>query len=192
MSIAPRAVWAAKVLETYLPVYRARKRWSDRVRQTGCSSLFPGYLFCRFGLREKLRVLQSPGVRSIVGAGKQPAPVEEDEDFRGAPAVLSSGGAVGSLAVPAHWAECDHRARTSSSIARSDPADQELLAGGGQRGGSGLLGVGGIGRRSVVAGSQRPQAWEPRDESSVKNPRPRRCGAWSREFPSGKWPAPCK
>jgi transcription antitermination factor NusG len=78
--------------ETYLPVYRARKRWSDRVRQTD-AVLFPGYVFCRFGLREKLRVLQSPGVRSIVGAGKQPAPVEENE-ISAVRAVLSSGGAV--------------------------------------------------------------------------------------------------
>ena len=53
----------------------------------------PGYVFCRFGLREKLQVLQSPGVRSIVGAGKQPAPVEENE-ISAVRAVLSSGGAV--------------------------------------------------------------------------------------------------
>jgi transcription antitermination factor NusG len=78
--------------ETYLPVYRARKRWTDRVRETD-AVLFPGYVFCRFGLREKLRVLQSPGVRSIVGAGKQPARVEEDE-ISAVRALLSSGGAI--------------------------------------------------------------------------------------------------
>ena len=38
-------------LETYLPVYRSRKRWSDRVRESD-AVLFPGYVFCRFGLRE--------------------------------------------------------------------------------------------------------------------------------------------
>lgn len=78
--------------ETYLPVYRARKRWSDRVQETD-AVLFPGYVFCRFGLREKLRVLQSSGVRSIVGSGKQPLPVEEDE-ISSVRAVLSSGVAV--------------------------------------------------------------------------------------------------
>jgi transcription antitermination factor NusG len=79
-------------LETYLPVYRARKRWSDRVRESD-AVLFPGYVFCRFGLREKLRVLQAPGVRSIVGSGKEPVPVEEDE-LSAVRAVLSSGRAI--------------------------------------------------------------------------------------------------
>src|SRR5258708_34824772 len=65
-------------LETYLPVYRARKRWSDRVRESD-AVLFHGYVFCRVGLREKLRVLQAPGVRSIVGSGKEPGPAEEEE-----------------------------------------------------------------------------------------------------------------
>ena len=76
-------------LETYLPLYRARKRWSDRVRESD-AVLFPGYVFCRFGLREKLQVLQAPGVRSIVGSGKEPVPVEEDE-ISAVRAVLSSG-----------------------------------------------------------------------------------------------------
>ena len=79
-------------LETYLPLYRARKRWSDRVRESE-AVLFPGYVFCRFGLREKLRVLQAPGVRSIVGSGKEPVPVEEDE-ISAVRAVLSSDRAI--------------------------------------------------------------------------------------------------
>lgn len=79
-------------LETYLPVYRARKRWSDRVRESD-AVLFPGYVFCRFGLREKLRVLQAPGVRSIVGSGKEPVRVEDDE-ISAVRAVLSSGRAI--------------------------------------------------------------------------------------------------
>jgi len=79
-------------LETYLPVYRARKRWSDRVRESE-AVLFPGYVFCRFGLREKLQVLQAPGVRSIVGSGKEPIPVEDDE-ISAVRAVLSSGRAI--------------------------------------------------------------------------------------------------
>ena len=79
-------------LEAYLPVYRARKRWSDRVRESD-AVLFPGYVFCRFGLREKLRVLQAPGVRSIVGLGKAPVPVEDDE-ISAVRALLSSGRAI--------------------------------------------------------------------------------------------------
>lgn len=79
-------------LETYLPVYRARKRWSDRVRESD-AVLFPGYVFCRFRLREKLRVLQAPGVRSIVGSGKEPVRVE-DEEISAVRAVLASGRAI--------------------------------------------------------------------------------------------------
>ncbi len=118
-------------LETYLPVYRARKRWSDRVRESD-AVLFPGYVFCRFGLREKLRVLQAPGVRSIVGSGKEPIPVEDDEI-----SAVTSGTFFRpcdrALAVCAHRAKSDHRARTLSPAARRHPADQRLLAGGGQR-----------------------------------------------------------
>jgi transcription antitermination factor NusG len=64
--------------DAYLPVYRAMRRWSDRVKQSE-HVLFPGYVFCRFGAWDRLRVLQTHGVRSIVGTGKQPAAIEEDE-----------------------------------------------------------------------------------------------------------------
>ena len=42
--------------------------------------LFPGYLFCRLDLRERrLPVLTTPGVNSIVGAGKEPIAIPETE-----------------------------------------------------------------------------------------------------------------
>jgi len=64
--------------EAYLPVYRVRRRWSDRVKNLD-AVLFPGYVFCRFAYPDRLRVLSSPGVRSIVTTGKDPAPVDEEE-----------------------------------------------------------------------------------------------------------------
>jgi transcriptional antiterminator NusG len=41
--------------------------------------LFPGYLFCRFDVNRRLPVLTVPGVVHIVGVGKTPLPVSEDE-----------------------------------------------------------------------------------------------------------------
>lgn len=76
-------------LEAYLPVHRVRRKWSDRVKQLE-SVLFPGYIFCRFADRDRLRVLTSPGVRSIVGFGKNPAPVQEEE-ISAVRALISSG-----------------------------------------------------------------------------------------------------
>ena len=41
--------------------------------------LFPGYVFCRFAYADRLRVLNSPGVGSIVGFGKTEVPVDDSE-----------------------------------------------------------------------------------------------------------------
>ena len=61
-------------LEDYLPLYRARRRWSDRLKEVE-APLFAGYVFCRFGPRDRAPVLRTPGVRSIVAFGGRPAPV---------------------------------------------------------------------------------------------------------------------
>jgi transcription antitermination factor NusG len=73
------AVLRGKGYEEYLPVYRSRRRWSDRTK-TVEMPLFPGYLFCRFDARDRLvPVVTTPGVMGIVGAGKTPIPVADDE-----------------------------------------------------------------------------------------------------------------
>jgi transcription antitermination factor NusG len=41
--------------------------------------LFPGYLFSRFDIADRLRVLNCPGVSRIVGAGNAPVPIEDGE-----------------------------------------------------------------------------------------------------------------
>lgn len=76
-------------LEAYVPAYRSRRRWSDRTKEIN-AVLFPGYVFCRFGYPERLRVLQSPGVRSVVGSARQPTPVTEEE-IASVRALVSSG-----------------------------------------------------------------------------------------------------
>jgi len=64
--------------ECYLPVSKFTRRWSDRVKQIEVP-LFPGYLFCRMNPQNRLPVLMTPGVIQIVGVGKMPIPVEEEE-----------------------------------------------------------------------------------------------------------------
>jgi len=64
--------------QCFLPVSKSRRLWSDRVKELEVP-LFPGYLFCRMNPHNRLPVLQTPGVIQIVGVGKTPIPVEEDE-----------------------------------------------------------------------------------------------------------------
>jgi transcriptional antiterminator NusG len=64
--------------EEFLPVYRARARWSDRVKVTQ-RPLFPGYVFARFDPSNRLPVLMLPGFVHIIGFGNGPEPVDQAE-----------------------------------------------------------------------------------------------------------------
>ena len=75
--------------EAYLPVHRAKRQWSDRVKEME-AVLFPGYVFCRFDYASRMRVLNSPGIRSIVAAGKYDIPVD-DADIDSIRALIASG-----------------------------------------------------------------------------------------------------
>lgn len=69
----------SKGYEEFLPVYRCRRQWSDRVKELEVP-LFPGYLFCRFDLNDRrVPILTTPGVLRIVGAARVPTPVGDDE-----------------------------------------------------------------------------------------------------------------
>jgi len=65
-----------KGYEVFLPTYRPIKI-SDR--KPAQLPLFPGYLFCRFDVNDRLPVLVVPGVVHIVGFGNRPVPVDEVE-----------------------------------------------------------------------------------------------------------------
>ena len=52
--------------EAFLPLCSVRRRWSDRVK-TVQSPMFTGYLFCRFAMPDRVRVLNAAGVAQIVG-----------------------------------------------------------------------------------------------------------------------------
>jgi transcription antitermination factor NusG len=79
-------------LEDYLPLFRARRRWSDRLKEVE-APLFAGYVFCRFALQDRAPVLRTPGVRSIVTFGGRPAPVS-DAEIRALRQAVGSGRAV--------------------------------------------------------------------------------------------------
>lgn len=65
-------------LETFLPLCSVRRRWSDRVK-TLQVPMFSGYLFCRFTMLDRVRVLNAAGVAQIVGTGNTPVPISEAE-----------------------------------------------------------------------------------------------------------------
>lgn len=69
-----------KGLETLLPTYTSKRKWSDRFKIVE-SPLFPGYVFCRFDIHNRLPVLITPGVISVVGRGKSPIAVDDTEIF---------------------------------------------------------------------------------------------------------------
>jgi transcription antitermination factor NusG len=69
---------ARRSVECYLPLYGSVRQWKDR-RVRLELPLFPGYVFVRVALRERLRVLQVPGVARLVGFDGQPAAVPNED-----------------------------------------------------------------------------------------------------------------
>jgi transcription antitermination factor NusG len=67
-----------KDFEVFLPLYKARHRWKDRIKEVHIP-LFPGYLFVREGLKRWLGILTTPGVSSIVSCGDQPIAIPFSE-----------------------------------------------------------------------------------------------------------------
>ena len=69
---------SGKGYDPFLPTYHVRRRWSDRTKQADCP-LFPGYVFCRFNISDRLPVLICPGVVNVVSFGGQPAVIDDSE-----------------------------------------------------------------------------------------------------------------
>ena len=72
------AALRGKGVEEFLPLFRSKRQWSDRVKVMDLP-LFPGYLFCRLNLEERMPLITTPGFLYIVGVGKNPEPVDESE-----------------------------------------------------------------------------------------------------------------
>ena len=67
-----------RAFEIWLPLCHVKHKWTDRTKVVDVP-LFPGYLFSRFHLRDRVRVLQAPGVKQILGIGVTPAPISQSE-----------------------------------------------------------------------------------------------------------------
>jgi transcription antitermination factor NusG len=65
-------------IEHFLPLYETVHRWRNG-RHRVQLPLFPGYVFVRMSMREKLRVLQVPGLAQIVSFNGAPAALPESE-----------------------------------------------------------------------------------------------------------------
>jgi transcription antitermination factor NusG len=68
----------AKGYESFVPLYRTRRRWADRLK-TLSLPLFPGYIFTKFDAASALGVVSTPGVVEVVGFGNRHIPVEDGE-----------------------------------------------------------------------------------------------------------------
>ena len=65
-------------VEHFLPTYSSVRRWKDR-RVTLELPLFPGYVFVRIALRDRLKVVQVPGLARLVGFNGTPAALPKEE-----------------------------------------------------------------------------------------------------------------
>ena len=92
----------------YLPLYRSMRRWKDRRKELELA-LFPGYVFVRMALKNKLQVLRLPGVVHLVSFNGQPAalPAAEIETLQ---SQLSAGHGV----APHPYLQAGRRVRVRS------------------------------------------------------------------------------
>lgn len=66
-------------IENFLPLYSKVSRWKNGMKMHLDLPLFPGYLFVKIPLSDRLRVLQTPSVTTLVGSGRRPIAVAEQE-----------------------------------------------------------------------------------------------------------------
>jgi transcription antitermination factor NusG len=65
-------------ISCFLPLYRSVRRWKDRRKELELA-LFPGYVFVRLALQDRLDVLNLPGVVRLVTFNGKPAELPENE-----------------------------------------------------------------------------------------------------------------
>ena len=95
-------------VENFLPLYRSVRRWKDRRKELQLA-LFPSYVFVHMDVRDRLRVLQLPGVVSFVTFGGTPAPLLDGEIE-----TLRRGSACPSQIAPHPYLKVGRRVRVAS------------------------------------------------------------------------------
>jgi transcription antitermination factor NusG len=68
-----------KGIESFLPTYEAARVWKNRQLAKVILPLFPTYLFAHINSRDRVKVLQSPGVVHIVGTSRGDVPLSDSE-----------------------------------------------------------------------------------------------------------------
>lgn len=66
-------------IESFLPTFETVRVWKNRQRVNVIWPLFPTYLFVHISVRERAKVLQSPGVLKIVGNSRECVPIPDSE-----------------------------------------------------------------------------------------------------------------
>ncbi|HEY7209260.1 MAG TPA: UpxY family transcription antiterminator [Bryobacteraceae bacterium] len=102
----------AKEYEEFVPLYRKRSRWSDRVKEIELP-LFAGYVFCRADWCGRPPVVSTPGVTGILRFGDSIARISEAEI-----ANLKTIAGAGAPAVPWPYLTTGQRVRISSGAMR--------------------------------------------------------------------------
>ncbi len=68
----------SKSVEAFLPTFTSQSRWKDR-RVEIARPLFPGYVFTRIGLGERVKVVSIPSVIRILSFNGKPAAIPDQE-----------------------------------------------------------------------------------------------------------------
>jgi transcription antitermination factor NusG len=97
-----------RAIEYFLPLYKSVRHWNDRQVQLDLP-LFPGYIFVRLPLRDRLRVLEVPSVVRLVGFNSTPTALPEEEIQ-----ALRNGLKAGIRAEPHSYLRVGRRARIIS------------------------------------------------------------------------------
>ena len=66
-------------VESFLPLYRTVHRWKNGCKAQLELPLFPGYLFVRLNWKNRVTVLDIPGVHTFVGTRSGPAELADKE-----------------------------------------------------------------------------------------------------------------
>jgi transcription antitermination factor NusG len=69
----------ARHIQAYLPLYQVARRWKNGCKVIVEQPLFPSYIFVCIDRRESVKVLQVPGVLTIVSAGRELASLSTAE-----------------------------------------------------------------------------------------------------------------
>jgi transcription antitermination factor NusG len=99
---------SVRSVEHFLPLYQSVRRWKDR-RVHLQLPLFPGYVFVRLALRDRLQVLQIPSVAKLVSFNGTPAALPEAEIE-----ALKAGLERGVQAVPHPYLKAGRRVRITA------------------------------------------------------------------------------